>query len=136
MVEHKKGGIHLLYHMRSVLFGICPSKHKILPAPPRESLNVFGGPLSIREFRKSFLNIFAKYELLRLPVAYIPYEIVRNHQKFSNSNKIDTTGIVIDKNALIKTLQNPACQTNKSENEPLNKKIVGNNNLKNLLLKK
>lgn len=49
----------------------------ISPAPPRESLKIFGGPLEIKDFR----NSNSEYVLNHYPMLYLPSQLEKNTKK-------------------------------------------------------
>jgi hypothetical protein len=44
------------------------SKTPIIPAPPKQSLNMFGGPFSIEEYRNSFQKINVNFHYMLPPM--------------------------------------------------------------------
>lgn len=84
--SEKKIDISLLKFMFNQ---ITCSKIKILKkAPPREALNIFGGPLNISQFRDSFL-FMKDYSLKRMPFIFLSHQIqeisIKNNLSFSSS---------------------------------------------------
>ena len=86
----------------------------ITPAPPRETLKMFGGPLSIEEFRKdSHMIIVNRYPILykkshmekitksSISIASKPEKV---HKIYSSSKKHNVTKAIIPDNSLSKIL--------------------------------
>jgi hypothetical protein len=133
ITEHKRGSLPLLYHYRQSVFGIGINEKKIKSAPPRESLIMLGGHLNIRQFRSSFDIPSVNYSINRLPLSYIPYEIVMHSRTFKNSHNADNSGdnVIIDKSALEKTISKVV--TDQITNNTVKKR--GITNLKHILFK-
>lgn len=68
-----KGKRYLLSHMYRV-FTKDMRPLDISPAPPRELLHIFGGCLSIEQFRESF-NKKITFQIQEYPISYIPTQI-------------------------------------------------------------
>lgn len=73
-----KGKKFLLSHMYKAFTKEKGSLgENIKPAPPRETLKMFGGPLNIEEFRESF-NTQTLYRIQEYPITYIPTQIKKS----------------------------------------------------------
>ena len=68
--------IHLLKHMYYLYTGKKFFRESLTKAPGRECLKIFGGPLSIEEFR----NNSTSYDILSHPMCYIGGLIEKNHK--------------------------------------------------------
>jgi hypothetical protein len=62
---------------------------KIMPAPPRQTLKMFGGHLSINEYRESFYIINREYRFILPPMVSIIGLIEEDNKDLTNSNKIN-----------------------------------------------
>jgi len=89
--------IHLLYKK---IFG----KDEIIkPAPPREALKMFGGPLSIEQFRTNSLNIYREYRIILPPMTSIVPLIEEDNRDKSTGNSSSDKQIPIGQSVILKT---------------------------------
>lgn len=61
--------VSLINFIKNKIYG--PNSHDITPSPPRQILNLFGGPMSIDEFRKANMIMTKEYKLLMPPTICI-----------------------------------------------------------------
>lgn len=72
MDDKYRDNIYLLNYMyKDFTKKIGSFKDNIKKAPPRESLNMFGGPMTIEDFRKSN----SEYSIRPFPMVYIPNQL-------------------------------------------------------------
>lgn len=77
-----------IYQMKNV---IDPDNiFTIHPAPPRQILEMFGGPLSIDDYRQSFFVINKEFKIYLPPMISIIGSIEENNRDMSNTHKINT----------------------------------------------
>lgn len=84
----------LLNILVNKIYGI--NRVKIKMAPPRQMLQMFGGPMDINEFRLSFLTM-KEYNLIEYPMISIVPKIEENNYKIIDKN---TKFIPIDHNII------------------------------------
>jgi len=87
------------------------NKITIHPAPPRQTLNIFGGPLDIREFRESFFVLNKEFRYFFPPMISIIGIIEEDNRDLSGGTKIKINKLV-DKPLIKRKTQLPN-KTNK-----------------------
>lgn len=88
----------LINYMYSKIYD-CPPV-KIRPAPAREVLKVFGGILSIEEFRESALLLNKTYEVMYPPMTSMIPQIEECIMEISANKKKDKNFVPVDQNLL------------------------------------
>lgn len=73
-VRFREGSTSLVYYLYKRMYGLKVNEIELKRAPPRETLQKFGGFLSIDAYRSSFENK-TKYEIVEYPIIYISSEI-------------------------------------------------------------
>jgi hypothetical protein len=73
-VRFREGSTSLVYYLYKRMYGLKVNEIDLKRAPPRETLQKFGGFLSIDAYRSSFENK-TKYEIVEYPIIYISSEI-------------------------------------------------------------
>jgi hypothetical protein len=73
MMKDRNTDISLLSYLHRRLIGVGLLS-KIKPAPAKEILQMFGGPICIDKYRKSFTN-FVKYHINVLPMVFLPQQL-------------------------------------------------------------
>jgi hypothetical protein len=95
------------------------NKVMIQPAPPRQTLNIFGGPLSIKEYRQSFFILNKEYRFFFPPMISIVGIIEEDYKNIFDKNKININKMA---NAPMVRRKNPIkSSTNSLTNILLNK---------------
>lgn len=90
---------------------------KISMAPPREILSMFGGYISIDEFRKNALKQDKYYKILNYPLVSIVPKIEENLIRLNNMKKKNTF-IPIDKSLVAKAKKSLRLKRNKPVTNP------------------
>ena len=99
-------------------------------APPREILSMFGGYLSIDEFRKNTLNQYKFYKILNYPLISIVPKIEENIIRINNLKKknrfipIDNTVVTNAKKSLRLKRDKPVTNLTQTLQSYMNLKIV------------
>ena len=65
------------------------NKISIHPAPPRQTLNMFGGPLDINKFRESFFIVSKEFRCIFPPMISIIGIIEEDNKSQINSNNFN-----------------------------------------------
>tara|TARA_Y100000389_G_scaffold134961_1_gene132483 strand:- start:28061 stop:28627 length:567 start_codon:yes stop_codon:yes gene_type:complete len=122
----KQNQMMLISMMIQDMYG---SEYHIIPAPPRECLKVFGGHMSIEDFRNKHENLYIKYNP---PLTILPSNIeiqpLKNNHRWINPEDEDT------KNKCYTLQEFEDSQTCKISNIPMRIKTVPKSN-KNTLEK-
>ena len=83
---------HVISQIRT-MFELANPKTKLKPAPPRESLKIYGGHLTIEEFRRNFTEMTKSYWKI-----HAPYQLTRMY--IQNMNQHDSQ--VLDNKLVLK----------------------------------
>ena len=73
-LHHKVGSQMLINYLHKKMTNLDMNKNNIIPAPPRELLTIFGGPIEITAFRNSSKK-YNVYDLVEYPVIFVHSEL-------------------------------------------------------------
>lgn len=69
-------------------------RHDLHPAPARQTLQMFGGPLTIDEYRDNFVTSTREYRLLMPPMAALPVVIEENSKDMPFGQKMKLSRLI------------------------------------------
>lgn len=103
MDDKHRDSIYLLNYMyKDFTKKLGTFKDNVKKAPPRESLTMFGGPMSIEEFRKSFSD----YSIRPFPMVYIPNHLEKTKKIIQREVKSLLPNVEFKENVPEKRIKN------------------------------